>query len=343
MVSFPLHQQLSHLLLFDFDGTLFKTLLPSPRGRDVNTASRWAVYQIFGELGIKIYDAQGGLENRAPSELVKDILYGKPNKGPEVSPQNRDELVRHAAIFFDENISDLETDIPSKRGINLSWEDGTPQSVISELFVKTKLHALMSEISPQWPLPCKGFTEFWQTLQELKQRGLQLDIGIVSSGHELFIKKVLELWNLQFDIVITEDEVRESPLPTEGRTKPGPLPILLALKEWQNFPGRVHGENAVYAPMLEGRVMYVGDDVKKDVGMAEKVGLVGGHFQDNDQPLTIETDGWKMQFHDWRDFGIFLKQNENNLREGAVFHKMCREYQHSSVIENIQLGRGIER
>lgn len=62
-------------LLFDFDGTCFKTFDKSPAGLDVNLATEKAIYNIFGPKGIHIYNEIGGLCNRAPSELITTMSW----------------------------------------------------------------------------------------------------------------------------------------------------------------------------------------------------------------------------------------------------------------------------
>lgn len=62
-----------HLTLFDFDGTLADTSVPSPSGLNVEIATAEAVRKVLKSDGYAVFERQGGLRNREPSELVRDI------------------------------------------------------------------------------------------------------------------------------------------------------------------------------------------------------------------------------------------------------------------------------
>ena len=58
---------------YDFDGTIARTFDPSPRGVTVASAYDTAVDQIFGVQSLAEYHASGGLRNRAPVEIVRQL------------------------------------------------------------------------------------------------------------------------------------------------------------------------------------------------------------------------------------------------------------------------------
>lgn len=72
------------LALADFDGTIARTQEPSPNGMTVDRASRLAVQETLPEF-TKQYDEQGGLNNRAPIEVIRDLL-------PDATPAEHEEF-----------------------------------------------------------------------------------------------------------------------------------------------------------------------------------------------------------------------------------------------------------
>lgn len=62
-----------HLVLLDFDGTLANTFEPSPNGWDVESASGYAISQVFGREGTRVFEERGGLLSNEPGELVAAI------------------------------------------------------------------------------------------------------------------------------------------------------------------------------------------------------------------------------------------------------------------------------
>jgi FMN phosphatase YigB (HAD superfamily) len=70
---------LPDLLVFDFDGTIANTFVDSPNGMNVEKAYRSAIEDLFGESGLKKYDGQGDLNNRAPGEVVASLACPQDN------------------------------------------------------------------------------------------------------------------------------------------------------------------------------------------------------------------------------------------------------------------------
>lgn len=57
----------------DFDGTIAQTFKPSPHNIDVETAYLAAVDVVFGAKGLAQYQHEGGLRNRAPAEIIRQL------------------------------------------------------------------------------------------------------------------------------------------------------------------------------------------------------------------------------------------------------------------------------
>lgn len=62
------------LVAADFDNTIALTFKAPPSGVGVAEAYEIAVEETFGTSGLKAYLSQGGLQNRAPIEVVRDLV-----------------------------------------------------------------------------------------------------------------------------------------------------------------------------------------------------------------------------------------------------------------------------
>ena len=254
---------MNYLLGFDFDGTIAQTFEKSPKGIGVTEAYRLAISDIFGPEVLAIYDTQGGLKNSAPSELIHSLMG---EGGNEL-------LVRNAEQFFNTHKEELINLVPEGKGVPLEWTPAQQEKIMGELLVRQKLHYLMDEIGTQysdgscWPRPCKNFAECWQTIQELKRQGIPINTAVISSGHDLFINKVFDIWGLPHpDILVTEDDIRGRTYPKEleRRTKPGELQLALAHEEWlrrQHLTGMDF--NMGIARETRKGMIYFGDDEKR--------------------------------------------------------------------------------
>lgn len=60
-------------MIFDFDGTMAGTFNPSPNKIGVNEAYAQAIFMLWGKDGGKILEKVGGLQNRAPIELIEAL------------------------------------------------------------------------------------------------------------------------------------------------------------------------------------------------------------------------------------------------------------------------------
>lgn len=307
-----------YLLVFDFDGTAAQTFEPSPNGIGVNEAYAKSIEAIFGEKGLTAYQQIGGLQNRAPSELVNLLL----------SHDSTEELIDNASVFFVENHRELAGCAPSYQGGILEWDSTNPEKTITEMVVRQKLLYLAGEIGTRfpdgqvWPKPCEGFQEIWQIIRLINlDEKCRLTTAVVSSGHETFIRRVFaEVLKLQPpDILVTEDDIRWREYPTEmtRRVKPGQLQFALAHKEWLDIQRSPfdNGESLVnVARGSRARMIYFGDDPSKDGQMAKVASVVFGLFKDG-QSYTVNGNE-QFSFGDWRDIGERLSNNQEGLMEG---------------------------
>ena len=269
------------LVLADFDDCIAKTLSPSPNGIGVKEAYGLALQQIFGTelVGQDPLAEIGGLQNRAPMEVVTAILGLNGTK---------DLMMAAAQQFFQEQAHELGNYVPENKGVPLKW-NSNPVMVIAEMLVRVKISILLQEIGPAWPRPCPGFLEFYQQLPELKK---PCDLIIVSSGHDLFIEKTFKTWGCkQHPTKLTDDDLRYLYQDRPGPTKPDACLIHLALKNWLLAQGIAEPPMLKAFPALaRKKAIYIGDDLKKDGGLAQNAGLPFYWFNPNNAQGHVWND-----------------------------------------------------
>lgn len=274
-------------ILFDFDGTAFKTFVPSPGSLGINEAYYLACADIFGGQGVKVYDEIGGLNNRGPIELVTNLL----------AHGNREYLLRQAELFLHEQSSSLSGFVPEGLGLPLTWEGNDEVLVVAELLVRTKMRYLLTQIGERlpeggrWPEPCTGFIEF---CKESNAAGTRL--GILSSGHHLFIEKCFEMYDLPCPVLITDDTMRSSlaaDIPVAERTKPQTGPFRMLEREWLKKFGH---------KLEQDRSIFIGDGLVADGGLASNVGIPFVWFNPDRKPGDLGKNGTSIS--DWRELLI---------------------------------------
>jgi phosphoglycolate phosphatase-like HAD superfamily hydrolase len=313
-------------VLFDYDGTMGDTGEPSPNGWNVEKACRAAIQEVLGEKGAAVFDSQGGLKSRAPTEIIEDMIAQDPS------------LVSEGRNFFLQNQEMLLQDrsVQQGKGVPLEWRenDQMPGRVIAEMFVRRKLAILLPEICAEWPKPCKGFLEFWSTLQQLKENGIHFITGVVTSGHDEFINRTFKEWRMKDpDFMVSEDQIRgiHPHHPHKVQEKPGPLPIFLALAKIAELRHQCTGEGVILTPFLETRMVFAGDSPSKDMVMAQRNGLPAVHFNRDAEKLTVDPDNRAIRFGDWQHFADFLLQNEPLFREGLPIESIFKNHREGMV------------
>ncbi len=271
-----------YLLGSDFDQTLFQTFQPSPNKLSVPTAYHLALGDILGQKG-QFFGKY--FLNHAPGELVAEVFkwYRPPEQLKDDDKAYRSgieeayqELIGSALAFYQREGEAIASLIPEGRGGGITWDKDNPLKTITTLLVGKKLHYLMTEVGQKdaegniWPMPCNGAAQFWRTATTLRQEGVPLDIAVISSGHDAFINKTFDVWDLERpQVLVTDDDVRplSELFEPERRYKPGTLPIELAHGKWLIQQG-VENPSAHATKESKRRMMYIGDDIHKDLGMA---------------------------------------------------------------------------
>jgi hypothetical protein len=149
----------------------------------------------------------------------------------------------------------------------------TSTAELTEQYVYKKLSYLLPEISTKWPRLYLGAKEFFQGIPT--EQGA-INIGIVSSGHTDFIRKVFEVNDIPLpDIIVTSDILRLRPMPKRERYKPYPYQLAEVHRLWKKLPSKDGVQlwsHEPYTERAQGKpnMAYIGDDPIKDGGLAEQ-------------------------------------------------------------------------
>lgn len=262
------------LIIADFDGTLADTFQPSPNGIGVTEAYETSILNIFGKKGVSIYQQIGGLNNRAPSEVITDLLAS--------AGESYEEMITNAKSFHKRQNGTLAGLVPYGKGAGLNWINGRTNVVLSEMLVLRKLQILSNEIGCNWPKPFKGVVSF---LNQCNQRSIKF--ALLTSGHELFIEKVFQHWGVEKPIMVTDDDLRGN---TPYLSKPNAALMDLVLKK-----------------VPEGiPAIYLGDDPVKDGGFAENTGIPFGWFNPSKKKFDGILPENTLQFQSWDDLHKYI-------------------------------------
>lgn len=310
------------LVSSDYDGTIAQTFVPSPHNIGVEEAYRLSCGDIFGPEGLQTYDLIGGLQNMAPLELVTALLEA----GDKLS------FLGQARAFLERERLSLEGFVLPGRGSSLDWQSSDPILVVAEILVRTKMRHFWDEIGAQfpdgriWPEACAGFIEFYRALHEFAKAystpEVRIDLGIISSGHDLFIARCFEAWGVSCpDLLVTDDLMRSSHcvhMPMERRSKPEAGPYEMLEGQWK----------AKYGMGLETkRVLHAGDSVAKDGNLSRKLGIPFVWFNPASQvePRTIFA-GHIMCLRDWRELEPLLRPRTlEMMTSGLSFSRIIIE------------------
>jgi len=260
----------ARIIALDFDGTIGNTGAPSPNGMNVHKAYDMALYRVFGVKGILA--AVGGLQNRAPIELLQDVL------------RELNDLRSVAGAYYRGNRARL-----IRRGAHLPDRRCTIEA-LAEAFVWVKLDILLGEIGKTedgsiWPMPCEGVLEF---LAQASAQGKK--IAVISSGHELFIRKCFEMWGAPCPrYLLTDDDLRNLPFPVAKKTKPSKLLYTLLSVKMKCPIGDLQDS------------VYFGDDAFKDGMLAENAYVPFGWYNPEGKPAGRHMNGGHFEFRDWRE------------------------------------------
>lgn len=260
----------------DYDGTAFETSQQSPNGINVEHAYYLALEEIFGIDMANVFKEEG-LRNRAPLEIIHDLLYFEYDE-PEVN-KFRDRYIGVARLSYMISNNQSPSDYSPEDD---AWKPENVESTLTNFLVEKKLGHLMKEVGEVgkdgkiWPQPCEDFSDFFRTAHDLHDSDYPIDIAIISSGHEPFIRKTFKIWELpQPHILVTDDDIRDKKYPLEKarRVKPGPLPLAIAHQKWRKQQQILPLDFVKDAEESRRRMMYIGDSFGTDIRMAIQSGV----------------------------------------------------------------------
>ena len=225
----------AQLLAKDFDGTVAQTFEKSPSGVGVHEAHELTVETMFGIKALDHYISGGGLQNRAPIEVVQDLAQDAEG----------DELNQLVSLFIDTKLGVLMGEIGTR------FPDGSI-----------------------WPRPTTGYLELRERIDKARDDGLLIDDLILSSGHEPFIRRTYQAWGVgEPTHIVAEEAIRQLALalPIEQLVKPSPVLMDVSHDMWRQD----YGLKPTSKPNHDerDRIVYVGDDPIKDGELARSSGV----------------------------------------------------------------------
>lgn len=324
----------SYLFVFDFDGTMFQTFEPSPSGIGVEENYEKTLKEIFGPDILATYLADGGLDNRNPGEVIRDLLAKHP------------ELIQRARAHLDANKDALLQTTPDTAHLLEAWETD-PLRAATEVYIRQDLAnsldhiGLLNDDQTFWPRPTNNFIETWKTIDEINKQnlGFHIDTAILSSGYVDYIDKTLKTWSLQTpDVLVTDDQMRARPHPADikRRVKPAPLGLALVHQKWLDLHGLDANTLAQGAANKDGtvlttrqwaettreRMFMFGDSVGKDGAMAEKSHIGFAHYDLSASEFSF--NGEYSSFNNWQDIAKILKKNRTAMKGAVAINTIMR-------------------
>lgn len=272
------------LVAFDFDRTVADTYTPSPTGIGVNQAYDNAVRTIFGEGGFSFYhDVLGGLKEREPKELTRELLQGLQGSPPEP------ETLRSATTSL----------------------------------VSIKLEAYRSIIGKEWPRLYPGATDFFKGVEEgilpidiaIVSSGHDEFINEVFKANDLMPPPIMITSDTIRDLNQPNRDLQK-PYPYQlarahydWAKQYGESPY----KQNGSFTGREKGKPYI---------LYVGDDLQKDGRLAYGSRIPFGYVPFSGQTVLLDSNKGQFLVPDFYYLFDVLKGNRSALLEGASFSEI---------------------
>lgn len=266
-------------LVFDFDGTIADTTTPSPSGIDVPTASDLAVKEVLGKDAFDLYQQKlGGLQNRAPIELVRLILEQAKIEGVSVPQFTTDKEA--CAAYVTDKISRFN-------------------------------------ISKEWPMIIPGGKEFFQAVHDgmlpietpIVSSGHDDFIKMVFEVNDIPLPKILVTSDTVQHVTQPTRELY--------KPHPYQLALAHHLWLGQrDFISSDYNEFTGWQQMKQ-RMGYVGDDINKDGGLSFKSRIPFVRITFTNPPGEIDPDRGQCQVEDFYELGDILYKRRDILENGG--------------------------
>lgn len=186
-------------------------------------------------------------------------------------------------------------------------------------YVNAKLSYLVPEISPKWPRLYPGVKEFFKLIEGGR---FPISIGVVSSGHDDFIRQVFQINGIRLpDVLVTSDLLTIREMPKRERYKPHTYQLAEAHRQWKSeaTSSLKSGESYIGRNQGKPNILYIGDDPIKDGGLAQQA-RIPFIFVPFTKP-GFEPDAEKGQFlaSDFFKLTNLLLSRASELTEGKPF------------------------
>lgn len=187
---------------------------------------------------------------------------------------------------------------------------------LTEQYVEAKLSYLVPEITPEWPQLYPGVKEFFQASADGR---LPVNIGVVSSGHDGFIKRVFEVNDIPPpDILVTSDILQLRKTLNRERYKPHTYQFAEAHYQWKKLSTN-DGENYTGRTQGKPNIAYIGDDPVKDGGLAEQARVAFIFVPFTKPGFEPRAEKGQLLATDFFMLGNLLSNYADDLKEGRSF------------------------
>jgi phosphoglycolate phosphatase-like HAD superfamily hydrolase len=165
----------------------------------------------------------------------------------------------------------------------LVWGEYSEFDTIVEIFVRLKISILDQQITTDWPKPMPHFMDLRLAL---KARGK--GFGLLTAGHELFIRSAFAAQDCEPPNMLTDDDIRGTRW--AGTQKPNPLLLELFLEKF----------HPTIRPQKE-QILFLGDDIVRDGELARNAGVAFGLYSPYRIPAPHELWPGAFTFAHYRD------------------------------------------
>ncbi len=258
------------VVVSDFDQTIALTFAPPPNGIGVREAYRQTIGEIFGEYAVGILD---NFRTQSPREIAIAIWDDLGSVDAAVDGKR----------YYLRRKDALDAVMPSGLGAEIVWSGDAALDALVEVMTRRRLELMLPNIGKempdgtQWPRLTPRFAEVWRRITEEPM----FRTAILSSGHDVFIRRTFELYGLSPpDLLITDDFLRREGIP---HRKPD-------VELWELVLSEIRNQG--FLPEVS---VYIGDDRKADGGLAQRAQIPFLHFAAEGSPWH----GHRGTFSDW--------------------------------------------
>lgn len=211
--------------------------------------------------------------------------------------------------------------LKSPRGLKPQRNWSVSQTI--EHLVAVKLDCLLAQITPKWPRLYDGAKDFFEAVEE---KVLPIDLAIISSGHDEFIRWTFEVNKLIApQNLVTSDTVRTVTQPERELYKPHPYQLARAHYDWlKKYGESPFSQNGLFTERDKGKpqILYVGDDPKIDGELARNARIPFGFVPFSHPDFIPDEQKGQLLIPDFYFLKDVLEGNRRELLEGKSFSEI---------------------